>query len=92
MNLFTKHPYEQGITYAEHWVFAMGIAWRMLRSVVALAVHAMLPFISIKPHLDLEATAAYLAERNRFIGTKASAGWEAHTVPQAWAAAADSSA
>ena len=69
MNPFTIHPHRQGVTYFEHWHFAMGIACRLLMSVVAFAAHAILPSISIKPLLDLESTAAYLAERNRWIET-----------------------
>jgi hypothetical protein len=69
MNLLTDHPRQQGITYIEHWNFAMGIAWRLLNSVFAFALHAVLPFISIEPHLDLEATATFLEERNQFIET-----------------------
>jgi len=74
MNALTEHPHEQGVTYFEHWAFAMGIAWRLLASVVAFALHAILPFLSIEPHLDLEATAAFLAERNHFIETAAATG------------------
>ena len=74
MNALTDHPHGQGVTYFEHWAFAMGIAWRLLTSVTAFALHAVLPFISIEKHLDLEATAAFLAERNRFIETAAAAG------------------
>lgn len=69
MNPFTAHPHRQGISYFEHWRFAMGIACRLLMSVAAFALHAIVPFISIEPRLDLESTAAYLAERNRWIGT-----------------------
>ena len=69
MNPFTTHPHRQGITYAEHWRFAMGIAWRLLTSVVAFALHALLPCLGIARRLDLEATAAYLDERNRWIET-----------------------
>jgi hypothetical protein len=69
MNLFTAHPHQQGISYVEHWLFAMGIAYRLLMSVMAFAVHAILPFISIEPRFDLESTAAYLAGRNRWIET-----------------------
>lgn len=69
MNLFTAHLHKQGISYVDHWRFAIGIACRLLMSVVAFAVHAILPFISINPRLDLESTAAYLAERNRWIET-----------------------
>jgi len=69
MNLFTAHPHQQGISYVDHLCFAIGIAYRLLMSVVAFAVHAILPFISIESRLDLESTAAYLAERNRWIET-----------------------
>lgn len=76
MRAFTNHPHEQGVTYFEHWAFAMGIAWRLLCSVMAFAVHALLPLITIERRLVLEATAAFLAERNRFIGAAAAAGRE----------------
>ena len=69
MNPFTAHPHHQGVTYFEHWRFAMGIACRLLMSVLAFAAHAILPSISINPRFDLEATAAYLTERNRWIET-----------------------
>jgi hypothetical protein len=67
MNPFTEHPRQQGVTYVKHWCFAMGIAWRLFTSAVAFTLHAVLPCISIEPRLDLEATAAYLDERNHFI-------------------------
>ena len=76
MTTFTKHPHDQGVTYFEHCDFAMGIAWRLLTSVLAFALHAVLPFITIKPRLDLEATAAFLAERNRFIENAAATAHE----------------
>jgi len=66
---FTGHPHRQGVSYFEHLGFATGIAWRLLASAAAFALHALLPFISIAPQHDLEATAAYLAERNRWIET-----------------------
>ena len=69
MNPFIEDAQEQGVTYWEHWGFAMGIAYHLLISVMAFAIHAMLPFISIEPRLDLEATANFLAERNRWIET-----------------------
>ena len=69
MNPFTAHPHRQGVTYFEHWRFAMGIAGRLLMSALAFAAHAMLPSISIKPRFDLGATAAYLTARNRWIET-----------------------
>ena len=67
MNLFTQHPHDQGVSYFEHLDFALGIAWRLLCSVIAFAVHAVLPFIGIDRKLDLESTSAFLLERNRFI-------------------------
>ena len=67
LSIFTAHPHRQGVSYLEHWCFAMGIAWRLLGSVAAFALHALLPILSIAPQHDLEATAAYLAERNRWI-------------------------
>ena len=71
MTAFTRHPYRQGVTYFRHWVFAMGIAGRLLASVMAFALHGILPFISIQRSLDLEATSAFLLQRNQFIETAA---------------------
>ncbi len=71
MNALNRHPKKQGITYFEHLVFAVGIAWRLLSSVVAFVLHALLPFISIERRFDLEATSAFLMERNHFIETAA---------------------
>ncbi len=79
MNAFTGHPHAQGVTYFEHWSFAMGIAWRLLSSVIAFALHALLPFITIERRFDLEATSAFLMERNHFIETAAAS---AHDLPQ----------
>lgn len=67
MNPFITHPQQQGISYVDHWIFAMGIAYRLLTSVVAFMLHAVLPFIPIAPRHDLEATTAYLMERNQWI-------------------------
>ncbi len=71
MTIFTQHPHDQGISYFEHWGFAMGIAWRLLRSVLAFAIHALMPWITIEKQFDLEATSAFLLERNDFIETEA---------------------
>ena len=70
-NPFTLHPQRQGVTYREHWHFAMGIACRLLKSVVVFGVHALFPFVSIPRVLDLESTAAFLLERNRWIESAA---------------------
>lgn len=71
MTIFTEHPHDQGISYFEHWGFAMGIAWRLFRSVLAFAIHALMPWITIERKFDLEATSVYLLERNNFIETAA---------------------
>jgi len=67
MNPFTQHTQRQGVTYSEHLFFAAGIAWHLLNSVFAFAIHALFPFISIDSTVDLEATANYLQERNQWI-------------------------
>jgi len=67
MNPFTAHTQQQGVTYVEHWYFAMCIAYRLLISVVAFVAHAILPFIPIKPEHDLEATIAFLNKQNNWI-------------------------
>ena len=54
----------------------MGIAGRLLASVLCFALHALLPFVTIKRRFDLEATSAFLLERNRFIESAAAAGLE----------------
>ena len=69
MNPLTAHPQEQGISYLEHWFFAIGIAYRLIASAILFALHAVLPFITIAPRYDLEATIAYLEERNNWIET-----------------------
>ena len=71
MNIFTRHPHNQGTSYFAHWGFAMGIAWRLLRSVLAFTVHALMPWITIERQFDLEATSAFLLERNEFIESAA---------------------
>ena len=67
MNPFTQHTQQQGVTYLQHLSFATGIAWRLLSSVIAFAVHAIFPFIDIDKTLDLEAMVDYLQERNNWI-------------------------
>lgn len=67
MNIFTDHPQQQGISYIEHMGFALGIAIRLLNSVIAFSLHAFFPFIDIKKSLDLEETARYINEQNEWI-------------------------
>ena len=80
MNPFTRHPRRQGVTYGEHWRFAMGIAWRLSKSLVAFGVHAVLPFVSIPRELDLESTAAFLLEQNQWIESAAANGVESRAL------------
>ena len=67
MNPFTEHPHQQGISYIEHGNFAMAIAWRLALVAVKFALHAVLPAITIERRFDLEATIAFLHERNDWI-------------------------
>ena len=70
MNPFTLHTQQQGVSYTEHMLFAMGIAYRLLRSVIAFTLHAVFPFLNIKTEVDLESTAAFIEERNSWIESK----------------------
>ena len=74
MTIFDRHPNEQELSYVEHLDFAMGIAWRLLRSVVAFTIHALLPWTTIEKQLDLEATSDFVLERNDFIEAAAETG------------------
>ena len=67
MNVFTKHTQQQGVSYAEHMIFAMGIAIRLFNSVIAFTLHAIFPFIDINKDLDLEETARFINEQNDWI-------------------------
>jgi hypothetical protein len=67
MNPFSAHPQEQGISYTAHLIFAMGIAIRLMHSVIAFALHGLFPFIGIRKELDLEATTRFLQQQNNWI-------------------------
>ena len=67
MNPFTEHTRQQGVTYFDHCFFALGIAWRLMNSVLAFVLHAVFPFIGIERRYDLEETMDFLDERNRWI-------------------------
>jgi hypothetical protein len=83
MNPFNAHPQKQGISYTAHLGFAMGIAIRLSRSVIAFAAHAIFPFIDIRSDYDLEATSCFLRERNLWIeGKKQDQQMADHAVPQ----------
>ena len=70
MKYFTEHTQEQGVTYLEHMVFAIGIAKRLANSVIAFTLHAIFPFIDIKKELDLEETARFIELQNDWIEGK----------------------
>lgn len=67
MKAFTEHTQAQGLSYSEHWYFAMGVAWRLLHSVIAFSLHAFFPFIHIERKLDFEATMKFINERNEWL-------------------------
>ncbi len=67
MNPFRNHPQKRGISYSEHLVFALGIASRLFKSVIAFALHALFPFIGFKQTLDLEKTSSFIQDRNSWI-------------------------
>ena len=71
MKILTQHPRKQGMTYYQHWQFAMGIAWRLLKSVWAFALHALIPAIPIERQLDLEATEEFLNDCNDHVSDSA---------------------
>jgi len=70
MNIFTQHTRQQGVTYLEHLIFAVGIAIRLANSVIAFALHGIFPFIDIRKELDLEATARFIHAKNNWIEDK----------------------
>lgn len=84
MNIFTQHTRKQGVTYLEHWVFAMSIAKRLLDSVIAFTLHAIFPFIDIDKKLDLEATAQFIQEKNDWIEGMKQSGSNRDFSASAW--------
>jgi hypothetical protein len=70
MNPFNTHPQQQGISYFTHLCFALGIAVRLLHSVIVFAAHGVFPFINIPREQDLDAITHYLQQRNRWIESK----------------------
>ena len=76
MNIFTQHPHQQGISYIEHMMFALNIAFRLLNSVIAFALHGIFPFIDISKELDLEETVKFINNQNDWIE-----GMKTHSLP-----------
>jgi hypothetical protein len=67
MNPFTAHTRAQGLTYIQHWWFAMSVAWRLFSSVIAFSLHAMFPFVHIARSLDFEATIEFIHGKNTWL-------------------------
>lgn len=84
MNIFIQHTQQQGVTYIEHCFFAMGIAARLLSSVIAFALHAIFPFLDIKKELDLEATAGFILDKNDWIEAKKHDRRDSDYAPTFW--------
>lgn len=70
MNPFTLHTKQHGVSYLEHMVFAIGISYRLWRSVFAFMMHAVFPFLKIDADVDLESTSEFIEERNHWIESK----------------------
>ena len=75
MKPFTEHTQAQGLSYLSHWSFAIGVAWRLMSSVLAFTLHAFFPFIHIERRLDFEATMEYINERNEWIANTKKNRW-----------------
>ncbi len=45
IGIFTKHPREVGMSYYQHWKFALKLAFRFTKVAVCSVVHAFLPFL-----------------------------------------------
>tara|TARA_Y100001937_G_scaffold128199_1_gene202963 strand:+ start:3832 stop:4032 length:201 start_codon:yes stop_codon:yes gene_type:complete len=59
-----KHLKENEISYLGHFLFAMGISWRLSISSLIFMIHALLPVISIPDRYNLDAMALFLFEKN----------------------------
>lgn len=46
-NSFTKHPKEVGMTYWQHFIFALNLAQLNLRACLASIFHAFFPFLFV---------------------------------------------
>jgi len=43
--LFNEHPCEVGLTYPQHFLYALSVTWRLAVCVAACFVHAFFPFL-----------------------------------------------
>lgn len=82
MKSFTEHTQAQGLSYLAHWYFAIGVAWRLMNSVLAFTLHAFFPFIHIESRLDFEETMQFINERNEWIENIKKTRWrDAYSTP-----------
>ncbi|MGV8093313.1 MAG: DUF6356 family protein [Mangrovibacterium sp.] len=44
IGLFTKHPGEVGMSYYQHWKFALRLALRFAKVAICSVIHAFFPF------------------------------------------------
>jgi len=42
--LFVQHPESVGMNYAQHFIFALSLAWALFKAVLASLLHAIFPF------------------------------------------------
>ena len=64
MNLFTKHPTLQEMTWGQHCWLALIVAIRLLLTAIIFFVHAVFPFIKIPEWLNLLDSATFLIKEN----------------------------
>lgn len=59
----TEHHRSEGMTYIQHFVYALTIAARMLASAACLILHSVFPFICPPRGLDMESMRDFLNEK-----------------------------
>lgn len=59
-----NHLKTKKLSYAQHFLFAFKVAFKLSLSSLFFTVHALLPFIPIPYSLNLESMALYLFEKN----------------------------
>jgi len=62
--LFCNHPRENGKTWLQHMLFAVGISIKMVLSSFFFLLHGLAPFIPVPTRYNLEAMISYLTERD----------------------------
>ena len=62
--LFCRHPNENGKSWLQHMLFAVGISTKLSLSSFFFLLHGFVPFIPTPTSYNLEAMISYLTERN----------------------------